>query len=505
MSASAYLSGFLADIFISYCHVDNHQVDAKGTLWVESFHRELQGLVNTCLGHPVQIWRDPRLVGTEVFSDEIAARLRRTGVLVAIVSPGYVDSEWCTREREIFVDSAVGTGGLDVENRRRIIRAIKIPVPLGDTPEVLRPTLGFPLYSVDEQNGEPIDYLFDPRPEAEKLYRRTLSHMAQAIADLVRLMSRASSAALPTQTSRTIVYLAETTSDLESERNAIRLELEARGCVVVPRQSLPHDDVDGCVAMARADLVRSNLSLHLLGKRYGIIPEGGRRSLVELQTELAGEVTTAAFKRVLWIPRGLQPSEEQQRAFVERIRTQATRLTGSELLESSVEGLKTFLIDLLERLAKPAGNAGIKTPAPEQVDIPHIYLVRDKEDRENVAPLTKYLFNQGFEVITQADEGGEAELRLNHQENLKSCDAVMIWWGNPKKVWLDYMMRDLDRARGLGRTSPFRATAVCIAGPQAPDKDDFMTHKAQVLRFVEGFAVETLAPLVQSLKSGIYA
>jgi hypothetical protein len=502
VGGEAHLPGLSTDIFISYCHVDNHQIDAKGTLWVENFHRELQGLVNTCVGRPVQIWRDRRLSGSTVFSEEIAEQLRNSAILVAIESPGYLDSDWCKREREIFVEAASRGAGLDVNNHRRIIRAAKVPVGLAELPDVLKPTTGFPLFSIDEQSGKAIDYLFDPRPEAERLYRRTLSLLAQSIADLLRQMRDVASAQRPQQSqpeSRTIVYLAETSSDMERERTAIRLELEARGCVVVPRQPLPLD-VERCSEMVRADLSRANFSIHLMGKRYGLIPEGTAKSLVEIQTDLAAETGNVGFKHFLWIPRGLEVGEELQRTFLERVRTQRSESTGFELLETSLAEFKTFLINLVERPAPPPAEPADAESSSSEPELPHIYLMRDREDRETVAPLSKYLFNQGFEVLTQADEGEETALRQNHQENLKIADAVMIWWGHTNKVWLDYMMRDLDRARGLGRKTPFRATAVCIAAPQAPDKDDFMTHKAQVFRFYEPFALEVLAPLIERVK-----
>ncbi len=302
------------------------------------------------------------------------------------------------------------------------------------------------------------------------------------------------------------MYLAETTSDLLFEREAFRRELEARGCVVLPRQPLPHG-IKSCPEQVRSDLSGAKLSFHFLGKYYGLIPEGGKQSLVELQTEIAAERSASGLKSVVWIPHGLQPAEDQQRALLERVRNQRATASGVEILETSFEELKSFLVDLLEdpasKRTKPA--AAVQSVAPEPAGVPQIYLVRDKEDREHVATLTRYLFDQGLEVITPADEGEEVQLRQNHQENLKSCDGVMIWWGSTKKIWLDYMMRDLDRARGLGRASPFRAKAVCIAGPVGPEKTDFMTHKAQIIRFLNGFAPEPLLPLVEAMKSTAHA
>src|SRR5260370_25989747 len=115
------------------------------------------------------------------------------------------------------------------------------------------------------------------------------------------------------------VSLGQTSSSLLLEREAFRRELEARGCVVLPRQPLSHS-IKVCSEQARADLNAAKLSFHFLGKLYGLIPEGGKQSLVELQTEIAAERTASGLKSVVWIPRGLQPAEDQQRSLLERMR-----------------------------------------------------------------------------------------------------------------------------------------------------------------------------------------
>jgi hypothetical protein len=67
-----------------------------------------------------------------------------------------------------------------------VISAYKLPVGVEDLPEVLALAPGFQLYRVDPQTGRASDHLFDPRPESERLYWRTLSDLAHAIADLLR-------------------------------------------------------------------------------------------------------------------------------------------------------------------------------------------------------------------------------------------------------------------------------------------------------------------------------
>ena len=508
VSENGYLPGFAADICISYSPLDNHHTDVRGTLWVDNFHRELHALVNASIGHPVTIWRDTAPSSSSELSEETADRLRKTGIFVAIVSPSYAASDLCKREREAFVETGRGSGNRENSNSRRIISAYKLPVAVEELPEILALAPGFQLYSVDPQSGRPSDYLFDPRPDAERLYWRTLSDLAQAIAGLLRRIRSGSSPAGFSPASEKgpgiSVYLAETSSDLRFQREAFLRELEARGCVVLPSQPLSHN-IKLCSEQARADLSRAKLSFHFLGEHYSLIPEGGKQSIVELQTELAAERTASGLKSVVWIPRGLQPADDQQRALVERVRNQHATVSGFELLETSFEELKTFLVDLLEGSTSKREKPAAQSAASEPSGFPQIYLVRDKEDRERVATLSKYLFDQGLEVITPADEGEEVQLRQNHEENLKICDGVMIWWGTTKKIWLDYMMRDLDRARGLGRGSPFRAKAVCIGEPVGPEKADFMTHKAQIIRFFNGFAPEPLLPLLEAMKSTAHA
>jgi hypothetical protein len=235
----AYVPGFSTDIFVSYAHIDNHDIDDYGTRWVEKFHKGLQGLVDTSAGERLDVWRDPKLHGASVFSKELEDRLQSTAILVTVVSSGYLGSSWCKREREIFAEAAAQTGGLDVGNSRRIIRVLKNQIAHEELPEILRPTLGFRLFTVDDQSGEETDYLFDPRPEAGKLYRGELCKIARAITNILKQMR--DGVARTTDPERTTVYLAETTSDLFQERESLRRELDMRGCLVVPREPLPHD------------------------------------------------------------------------------------------------------------------------------------------------------------------------------------------------------------------------------------------------------------------------
>src|SRR5205814_2255693 len=82
------------------------------------------------------------------------------------------------------------------------------------------------------------------------------------------------------------VFLAETTGDLREQREAIKRDLQQHGYTVLPVDALSQvgAEVDAAV---REDLARCSMSIHFIGKRYSLTPEGSTASLVEIQNELA--------------------------------------------------------------------------------------------------------------------------------------------------------------------------------------------------------------------------
>ena len=66
-----------------------------------------------------EIWRDGKLRGNDIFAREIVEQFPHTALLVLVLTPRYLNSEWCTRGQE-FCKSAQHTGGLVVENKARI-------------------------------------------------------------------------------------------------------------------------------------------------------------------------------------------------------------------------------------------------------------------------------------------------------------------------------------------------------------------------------------------------
>ncbi len=295
------------------------------------------------------------------------------------------------------------------------------------------------------------------------------------------------------------VFLAETTSDLREQRDAIRRDLQQHGYTVLPNRALP-STASELKAALREDLSRCQLSVHLFGKNYSLVPEGEVESLLEIQNELAIERGgKGGFFRFLWVPTGLQVADDRQRKVLEHIRTDSRVLEGADLLETYLEDLRTIIHSRLQR------HADEKVPAvggstPSTGAHARVYLIYDQRDAETSSAWADFLFEQGFEVIRPVFEGDTAEIRDDHDENLRTCDAALILYGSANECWLRRKLRELQKSFGYGRTKPAPLVGISLVPPRTLDKERFRTHEAMVIPQLEGFSPDPLRRFVSGLQ-----
>jgi hypothetical protein len=496
---------FEHDIFVSYAHVDNKPFDnPRG--WVDSFSERLALRLAQLTGSEPDIWRDTRLQGNEYFSGSIGDGISATLLLLSVISPRYVNSDWCRGELTEFSRRTLQTGGASVGNLSRIFKVVKTHVAEEEMPEELRGLLGYHFYDFDER-GRPREFRPDDPPNKDQRYWDRLEDLAL---DIVKaLKSRAvergtkqSSAAnedagdaLPLEKK---VYLAETTADVSAERDCIRRELQQRGFYVLPDRELPRRAPD-FQASVREHLARCCLSVQLVGATYGLIPEGEEESsIIRLQEELAAERAAAdsEFARLIWMPTGLQPVGARHQKFVEQLQTSLG--AGAELLQTSVEDLKLRVLEKLTTKPKPEVVSKDEGDAQKS-----IYLMCDNRDLDDVTPIEDYLFNEGFEIANSAVMGEGEDLAQFHREKIRTCDAALIYYGNANPMWLDLKLTDLQKAPEWGRTRELTARAVYVGAPQSVAKTRFRTHKVPlVIQNFEGFNPDSLRPFVNALRAG---
>ena len=446
------------------------------------------------LGSDPQFFRDPKLAGNDYFESVLTTKLEKTAILVSIVSPRYVESEWCIKELKAFTDVADSTGGLRIGDKSRIFKVMKFPVESEAHPE-LEGLLGYEFFTRDPQTGVPRELSPYMGEDARLGFIQKVDDLALHIRELLKSFSpEALVVKRVSAPSGETVYLAETTYDLQEERSTIKRELEQRGHTVLPDVALPH--TPEFRETVRKQLGRAQLSVHLIGANYGLVPETESESIVELQYRLAGDrLNGTGFSRIAWMPPELAPDDERQEQFIAYLNTDPEAQAETELLQTGVEELKTTIRDTLERGAKPPTFEAV---GGNQV---RVYLVCDAADRDEVVPIEDHLFDQGFEVVLPAMEGDGAEIRQDHKENLLLCDAILIYCGQASEAWLRAQLRELMKAPGFGRKEPWRARTIYLAPPESPAKQRFRTHEAEVIRGFEGFSPKTLESFVTAIQS----
>jgi len=475
------------EVFISYAHIDNKPLAEGHRGWVQLLDEILRIRLPQLLGEEARIWRDPKLQGNDEISEILMQRISRVALLVSILSPRYLKSDWCLRELEEFCRNAVSQGGLTLSGKSRLFKVVKTPTPRKGHPTQLRGLLGYEFYEHDEISGH--DREFDP--DRDERYWQKFEDLAQDIKEQIeRLRSPEDSG----KSSAPVIYLAETTYDLSEQRDKIKRELQQFGHLVLPDEELPLR-APALQEAVREYLKRSRLSVHLVGENYGIIPEmEAERSVVRLQQELALERgDNAEFSRLIWLPPGLQPKDERQQKFVADLRNSFTSHNGSELLQIKLEDLKTIIQTKLTQKPKsaPSANEGAGTA--------RIYLICDQQDVDAVESLRDYLFQRGCEVTLPLMDGSEADVLQDHKDNLLICDALLIYQGRASEGWLRMKLRELLKLRGYGRTTPLLSKAVYVGAPELPAKKRFKTLEALVIKEYGQFNPAALEPFLAQI------
>jgi hypothetical protein len=371
---------FEHDFLISYAHIDNEPLIAGEQGWISELHRLLEIRVGQVRGEKPKIWRDQKLQGNDIFADTILERLPRIAALVSILSPRYVQSEWCNRELKEFYRIAERTGGARIGDKARIFKVVKTPVNRERLPEEVQPMLGYDFFVYDEA-GRPRELSQDYGKE--RTFLTKLDDLAFDIAQLLDVIDNNAISVAPVAPKGTL-FLAETSFELREEREAMKRDLVHNGYEILPDRPLPlvGPELD---AIVREQLGRSKVSIHLVGLNYGVIPEGARVSIVERQQALALEAARGSeLSSIIWLRPGVEIEDERQRTFVQTLQTSPQVHATAELLEVPIEELKAFVY---RKLTPPAAVVVKAAAAPVEQEHPRLYLLCDQQDLTAAQPL----------------------------------------------------------------------------------------------------------------------
>ncbi len=299
----SYVPGFEYDLFISYAAVDNEPMPSADSGWVDTLVQILtsgSGLAGK-LGRRESFswWLDKQnLRGNHEADSHIPAEVRRSAILVVVLSPGYVASTFCRLELQTFLDAIQGA-----PNRVFVIYREQVVEKRHKVPDALKALRKYEFWELDKNRkprilGWPLP---NHRNASDRAYFQRIDDVCKEIADQLDELKAAGArqdenAAVPALAAaltaaptpkrqkrgdrastliavapRPAVLLAETTDDLIRKREDAQRYLEQAGIDVVPSGSYYGLSAANYEKALSADLAKCAAFVQILG------PELGRR------------------------------------------------------------------------------------------------------------------------------------------------------------------------------------------------------------------------------------
>ena len=332
------------EVFVSYRRLDNVPPPDR---------RNSHGFVNYLLrqvrarlieeGVPdAVLWQDrSQIEPGDIWSDAISEALNRAELFVAILSRNYVTSPWCTQELGVM-KSRVETLGMPA-GERRIFRVDKHKVPEKEVPDILRRIQSVRFYREDYDAKCVDEFFWGGKVRLSREYDKALLELTSAIRERLEELG------FPTEpkgepeaqvdnarpSNGRVVFVAKPAGDmLESYRTLVE-ELRCTGFRVTPD---PDEDLGNLGEQVRSAvlnaLAQAEASIHLLGSRKGMRPDGFDMDLVPMQLAAAADEAKRRpdFERMIWAPTVLPAETPAQAKGAPREALKILKRFGQQLL-----------------------------------------------------------------------------------------------------------------------------------------------------------------------------
>ncbi len=440
----AFVPGYENDIFVSYAHVDNVPLPGAEEGWVSTLMKGLNTRLAQLLGRgeDFSFWRDPKLSAHEPLTGQLLSALERSAALLIVLSPGYLASEWCLREKNTFLQLTrqrvrAGSRFFVVERHR---------FQPEEKPEELRELLDYRFWLMEPESNR-LRILGEPKPDPTDLrYYDKLNDLASDLAEeLKRLQQTAEqqkvsppiTEQLPPDT-RPAIFLAEVTDDLLSQRDEVQRYLDQAGFRVLPAMAL-----ESAAALQQAlaqDLPQCKLFVQLLSPLFGKLRyprqqyEGARGAKIPI----------------------LQWCDPTLKLDTVTDPDQLALLKGDTVLAVHLEEFKREVVK----------RASAKPAIPIQPSVgPLVLLNANDEDDSLGQAVAEIIDRSGVGYVMPLRTGEPAEIRKDLEQQLLESDGVIIVYGAVTHTWARNQVLHCHKFMSL-RQQPLKALAVYEGPPE---------------------------------------
>jgi hypothetical protein len=484
----AFVPNYEHDIFISYAHVDDEKLPGTTKGWVTTLQDCLRVRLAQRLGRSdtYSLWMDYKLQGHEMITPQILNAIRKSATILIVLSPGYIASEWCNREKNTFLE-------LIKEPRSRVFIIERDRID--NRPAEFNDLKGFQFWKIDREGKSP-HILGTPELEKEltpdvRDYYAQVDDLTQELVDELHAMKTASGQLVRVKTKPGVftgdsthpihltIYLAQVTDDLDFERSNVKRYLDQAGFYVLPETSYSQESSNFRQAVER-DLAKSSLFVQLLsgvpGKKPPDLPQG----YVKLQLDLAKEVQKPILQ---WRSHSLDISTIEDEDHLRLVEGDTVR----------AEGIEDFKREIKKRLDEK--------PKPLKPVSAFVFVNMETSDRPLAEQVCAVLDHYGIDYILPMQSDNPSKNREDLEQNLLDCTGIIIIYGSSTIDWVRQTLRE-SRKILPKRESPLQAFAVFEGPPEQKCPLDFKIDKMQILDSRSRFDESTLKKFLEVLKKG---
>ena len=468
----SYVPHYKNDIFISYACVDDELSPGMHMGWVTTLIECIKTRLSQRLGRSdsYSLWMDHELAKHVNLTPQIMDAIRQTAILIIILSPGYLASDWCKREKNEFLKQIQ-------EGDSRVFLIKRDVIEDDDRAGEFKDMRGFQFWVPDKQ-GKPPKILGYPEPDKDDhSYYSLIDEITFELVDELRRLKKKNEvpvgATIETR-QQPIVYLAEVTDDLEQERTGVKTYLNQFGIDVLPNTWYSQDPVQFKHSVER-DLEKCVVFVQLLSSYAGKKPPDLPQGYIHLQYELAN-TSQKPIPIFQWRSPSLDMAsvlDESHRAFL---------FDGLTVRAEGIEDFKRTIKDYI--LAKPVS-------APSKPLSAFVFVNMETADRPLAEKICSLLDRHGIGYSLPLDIGDPTDIRTDFEDNILESDGIIIIYGTSTKIWVRNQLMACKKILSR-RDRQLQAFAVFEGPPEEKGSIDFILPSLQFFNFRKSFEDESL-------------
>jgi hypothetical protein len=262
--------------------------------------------------------------------------------------------------------------------------------------------------------------------------------------------------------------------ELDAERCRMQTYLEQSGVRVIVPEPLPFERAAYMAALEEA-LTDSLLFVQLLASEALPMAPEDPATDVMLQIETAQRLKKPILQ---WRDPALDLNAVSDEAHRSRLQANTVERMG-------IEEFKAFVAK--RALVKPAPPTPPRPAQEGSLLSGFVFLDRDPTDHATAKPIVDYLKELKVHCALPLDHGKPEEIRLDLEENLSTCEALIIVYGDVPPGWVRGRFR---QSRKIKREQPLARQGIYEGPPSS--KEDLNLPTLEVIPCRTGFEPDKL-------------